>query len=308
MNAPRDDVKILYLAGAGRSGGTLLNRVLGQAEGYVAVGEVHDTWERNFLRQGHCACHQPFTLCPFWSAVIEEAFGSFDQVDAARMAQFRQNFRFSVQPSLLFAAGRRAHASEFAEYYAALSALYRAIAKISGARVIVESSRVASYGTALRQVPGLALYALHLVRDVRGVAASWHTQKEWLKPRGAGLAAMDWVASNLLAERQFRRDAVAYQVLRYEDLLASPQRHVEQIGEFVGEPLPKDLVDAQRQVEIHRYHAVVGNPDAFARGAVKLAAKDDAMSRLNAWQRATALMIGGGLMCRYGYLSRLSPS
>ena len=41
--------KILYVAGWGRSGTTLLDNVLGQVEGFVSTGELHNIWQRGLV-------------------------------------------------------------------------------------------------------------------------------------------------------------------------------------------------------------------------------------------------------------------
>jgi hypothetical protein len=58
-------------------------------------------------------------------------------------------------------------------YREVLGRVYRAVRSVSGASVIVDSSKYATYGGLLAGVPGLDLRALHLVRDSRAVAYSW---------------------------------------------------------------------------------------------------------------------------------------
>lgn len=40
------EVKVLYIAGWGRSGSTILDNVLGQVEGFFSGGELSYLWER----------------------------------------------------------------------------------------------------------------------------------------------------------------------------------------------------------------------------------------------------------------------
>ena len=68
MTAP---IRLLFVAGAGRSGTTILNTILGQVPGMVAVGEVRYIWERAFGENHRCGCGEPFARCPFWSDVID---------------------------------------------------------------------------------------------------------------------------------------------------------------------------------------------------------------------------------------------
>src|SRR6185312_11260354 len=78
--------RILSIAGAGRSGSTLLAMLLGGLPGCTAVGELRHIWERGVIANRLCGCGEPFHECPFWTAVGREAFGGWDAVDAERQA------------------------------------------------------------------------------------------------------------------------------------------------------------------------------------------------------------------------------
>ncbi len=54
-----------------------------------------------------------------------------------------------------------------------LSRVYQSLAKLTGARVIVDSSKRPAIGTLLRALPGVSHYVVHLVRDPRAVAYSY---------------------------------------------------------------------------------------------------------------------------------------
>jgi len=64
-------VKIIYIAGYGFSGSTLLERMLAVHPQIIGCGEVH-----NFLNDFHesevCSCGLILTLCPYWKSVYAE--------------------------------------------------------------------------------------------------------------------------------------------------------------------------------------------------------------------------------------------
>ena len=115
-----------------------------------------------------------------------------------------------------------------------LGSLYRAIAEVSGARVIVDSSKHVSTALVLRRTAGVDLHVVHLVRDSRGVAHSWTKEVERPEtrdgrdhaplPPGLGRRLVG------LVQRRLRRDragsACRPPSLRYEDLLADPRAHI----------------------------------------------------------------------------------
>ena len=58
-------------------------------------------------------------------------------------------------------------------YQALTDRLYQAVRKVSGASVIVDSSKHASYALLLRDLPEFEFRLVHLVRRSHGVAHSW---------------------------------------------------------------------------------------------------------------------------------------
>ncbi|HEX6984894.1 MAG TPA: hypothetical protein VF170_05935, partial [Planctomycetaceae bacterium] len=59
---------MLYVAGWGRSGSTLLSYILADLPGFVAVGELRYLWSA--ISNGElCGCGEPVTACPFWKDI-----------------------------------------------------------------------------------------------------------------------------------------------------------------------------------------------------------------------------------------------
>src|SRR5947209_19958625 len=74
-------VRVLYVGGCGRSGSTLLDRMLGQVPGVLAIGEVVHIWRRGVGEDQLCGCGKAFTDCEFWSEVGDVAFGGWGGFD-----------------------------------------------------------------------------------------------------------------------------------------------------------------------------------------------------------------------------------
>ena len=64
-------VKVAFVGATGRSGSTLVARVLGGAPGACSVGELCWIWNYGVLNDRPCGCGEPFSACPFWTAVGE---------------------------------------------------------------------------------------------------------------------------------------------------------------------------------------------------------------------------------------------
>src|SRR3954453_3027262 len=67
----------LFIAGSGRSGSTLVERILGGIPGTVNVGELLDLPRRVAPRDERCGCGEVFSACPFWTAVGERLPGGW---------------------------------------------------------------------------------------------------------------------------------------------------------------------------------------------------------------------------------------
>ena len=70
--------RVLYIAGTGRSGSTLLANILGEVDGVFAAGEVRYLWQRGLTERRLCGCGVPVRECPVWSRVLAEA-GHLDE-------------------------------------------------------------------------------------------------------------------------------------------------------------------------------------------------------------------------------------
>ena len=57
-------LKVLYIAGVGRSGSTLLERMLGAVPGSVNTGELNAIFSRVATQDQRCGCGEPFSACP----------------------------------------------------------------------------------------------------------------------------------------------------------------------------------------------------------------------------------------------------
>ena len=307
----RERTKVLYIAGFGRSGSTLLGNVLGQVEGFVSVGEVRQVWEYGLVQNKTCGCGEPFSECELWRPVVDEAFGGAGGVDPRKMVRLREGWaRTKHIPLMLTSPGRRFVERRLAEYLDALGRLYRAVGTVSGSRVIVDSSKFPSYGCALGMVPSVDLYVLHLVRDPRAVAYSWQRKRlqpdpqnpECMPLRGPAESSTRWTARNLAVEAIKRRPSGArHLLLRYEDFASEPRKAVGRALELVGEETaPRPHVGAHA-VELGANHNVWGNPGRFRTGTVEIRSDREWAHRMKPKDRRLVSSLTLPLLAGYGY-------
>jgi len=307
--APLD---VLYVGGMGRSGSTLTDLMLDSLEGHVAVGELFYLWRNGVLHDGLCACGAAFSGCPFWSAVGHQAFGGWRKADGERAVRLQETVdRTACIPLLLSPRRPAAFQAALEEYTDILQRLYTAIATVSGARVVVDSSKRPSLAFVLRAMPGLRLTVAHVVRDPRGVAYSF--AKHVALPEGAALrqtqprtgtlrVARRWVTVNALIGSLSSLGVRSVRV-RYEDLVRDPVRELTRVAaaEGLGCRADPDVVSEQG-LRVPATHVVAGGRIRLADGVLPLRL-DDAWRRdmpERARRLVTALTLPS--RARYGYL------
>jgi hypothetical protein len=286
-------IKVLFIGGYGRSGSTVLDRVLGSIDGVHSVGELRHVFREGYRENRLCGCGQPFADCPFWAEVTARAFGS--SFDAERMLDLQRRVdRWWRLPRLVGdqRAGRRG--SELRAYRVALGDLYSAIAEVSGSSVLVDSSKDVSHGYVIRGIGApVKPYVLHLVRDSRAVAHSWQRRK-FNPGSGADMdryglvrTSAEWSAINLLTGAHAALGPRSrYMLGRYGGFTADPAGFVDEVLEFIGERQRPSPVGADKSVELAGGHTVAGNPNRFDRGRLQVRADEAWRTRMPRRSRA----------------------
>jgi hypothetical protein len=297
-------VKVLYIAGCGRSGSTILSNVLGKTKNFFAGGEIRSIWDRNLAGDVPCGCGAPFRECEVWKAVLEEAFGGPDRVDTCEMIRRRDRARSRHLLRLLLPGGDQWLISGLGEYRAVLENLYRAIHTVTGCSVIIDSSKLPSYAYVLRTLPTIDLYVVHLIRDPHGTAYSWQQKKAYIKLRSPLETSLTWNTWNVVTELFWHSLPHRYLMLRYEDFIAKPQESIERILDLVQEEAQSHCLVDEHIVELEASHTASGNPSRFQTGKVALRLDERWKSRMAFRDRALVTALTWPLLIRYGYARR----
>lgn len=302
--------RVLLLGGMGRSGSTLLERILGQAASVVEIGEAVHLWERGLHDDELCGCGQPFSRCSFWSRVGDAAYDGWTAVDTEDAVRLRRTVvRNRFAPGLLFAAPRTGWRLDRDRLVRMVEDLYRGVTAVSGAEVIADSSKHPAYAMLLRRAC-LDLRCVLVVRDPRGVANSWRrsvrrpeiTDRVEEMPRyGLVYTSVIWQVYALLYAA-LRRLGVPVMTVRYEDVLEEPEATVAAILEFAGAsdtaPVPGLTPD---RVVLEPGHTVAGNPMRFTHGEVPLRRDDRWREEMNPRERRLVSRLTWVARRRYGY-------
>ena len=127
-----------------------------------------------------CACGEPVANCPLWQDVMN---GWSITGDAASLNRYSD--LVDRVDSVHFSNRKLAIADqEFFQTQTAL--LYQSIARVTGATVLIESSKSPNRLRHLLGVPGVSVRAIHLIRDVASVARSM--ARSWQAAPSAGIS------------------------------------------------------------------------------------------------------------------------
>ncbi len=316
-NIPESNrVKVLYIAGSGRSGSTIIGNVLGQLEGFFSAGELRFIWERNLLENRLCGCGKPFGECCVWQEVLRRAFGGPENVDVSELIHTREStLRIRHIPLALTPWLEPLLRPRLGGYLEALGRLYGAVADTTGSRVIVDSSKYPSYGYMLAMIPTIDLYVVHLVRDPRAVAYSWTKTKlepihrgdsRHMERHASAKTAYGWIVWSVAAEMFWKRSPRCYLQVRYEDFVDNPQEVLYRILEHVGERLQPLPLVAERRVRLDTNHTVSGNPNRFRTGMVDLRPDEEWKWQMKRADKAIVKALSWPLLLKYGYLGTAS--
>lgn len=299
---------IIYIAGAGRSGSTLLSNLLGQLPGAVSVGELYYLWERGLRDNILCGCGTPVRECPFWAEVLQRTSASMGVDDVAPLlAAGAAATRTRRIPWLLTARGRDHFETAVQPFSDLLEHLYRAIREITGCQWIVDASKFPTYGFVLTRTRGLDVSVIHLIRDARAVGYSWQ-RKKYSPDSGTlfgrmstGRSALIWdvwnVGAEVLgglvpAERSYR--------LRYESFIEQPEASLADIIRATGvNASPSDVITEGR-VTMRQAHTIGGNPVRFER-SMPLRLDTEWQRDMPAGRRALTTLLTWPLLWRYQY-------
>jgi hypothetical protein len=302
------DLPVIYIAGSGRCGSTLLERVLGEIPGYVNVGELvqlaRDTAPGNKL----CGCGQRFAECPFWTAVGKRGFGGWDSesLESVSQAQGRVTRRHYLKGVPGVEQAGRADLASLGAWY---KRLFLAIAAESGAACVVDASK--EIGQALMlEGAGVDVRVIHLIRDVRGVAFSM-SRRHAASPDPANRVELEWSTSPALAaalwvsamneEKLLSQRGIPVTRMRYEDFIRQPSQAVEQALGRLGRPVgPADLTHiGDQRVTLPSSHGLSGNPSRFREGELFLRQDEAWRDQMPLRDRAIVSLIGRRYLRRY---------
>ena len=308
-------MKILYIAGAGRNGSTLVGQCLATHPGFVFPGELTHVWRRGFIDNELCGCGIKFLDCDFWRQIADHP--SMRELDIHnRVSQVRDNAsRFSRIPA--FFAGRRAKQANDHCYVEAYRRLIDRVGVVGNASCIVDASKYPTDLAVLIEHQKLLppIHVLHLVRDCNATVYAWkkrklrnevHWQTQYMPRYSAVQTALAWLAFNGLTKTLVTRYDIPYSLVRYEDFALEPMKILTQIfdGMHVSNTDANFSILRPHADSSHarNSHVMGGNPSKFGFDFGSIRLDEEWKTQLSRFDRLLVKCIAGRLQHEYGYL------
>lgn len=299
-------VRVIYIAGYGRSGTTLLDIALGQHPAVMGGGEIATLARHVWPNDEYCACGAPAQSCPMWRGIVED--WSEDE-EPTLIEDYR---RAQERTETIFGLGRLLERSRSTLHASRSAKLFKSIAARSGSTVVVDSSKLPGRAFALAKTPGITLIVVHVVRDPRGVA--WSLKKGYKRQVDVGIqrellpkpllyTALRWIVVNLATERLCRQVGSHRSVrIKYEDFVADTRGTVRRILALVDPEMAAQSLDMAAS-SISPQHQVAGSRHRM-QSKIVVGRDEHWKETMPRFQRWLVTLACAPLLARYGYALR----
>ncbi|MBM7622982.1 sulfotransferase [Sporohalobacter salinus] len=229
---------IIYIAGYGRSGSTLLERVLSSNKKLFGLGELTNFLDLIEEKKSYCSCGEELKKCSFWSNIIDKII---------RQRNYNNNFNQNI-----------------------FSFIFEEIP--NDVEYVIDSSKTARTNyfrpIKLLKTTDFDVKIIHLVRDGRGcmwsnLKGSNRKMEKGLDPKlpfAAFRTIIGWPLANISAHlfQLFSTEENYYRV-RYEDFVETPGKVLEKIGKFLNVNFDQQIKMLKKQKDIPVGHQLSGN-------------------------------------------------
>ncbi|MCK5172133.1 MAG: sulfotransferase [Planctomycetes bacterium] len=266
--------KLVYIAGVGHSGSTLLDIVTGTIPGVFSAGEMTYLPSRMSYRKFPCSCLSALSECRVWSKVVadvskEVGFDVRQDPLRYRMALLQrqrwktdllQDICFTLQRAVFgYAMQRRPLGFIEGVWRRALNErignnwrIFDAICETCDVRYVVDSSKHIYRAKLLHSRRPADVYVLLLIRDLRGLA--WSSIKRRRDP----------IRTVRKLVRQYNRilstvrnmEGASFTPVKYERLCSDPIGERRRIAGFLGLDDPGSAIE----IDPTKHHLTGGNP------------------------------------------------
>lgn len=256
--------QVIYIAGGGHSGSTLLDMIIGTSPKVFGLGEVLFYNSYNYklsdpklynVHKRKCSCNSEFEKCSFWNKVNKIAprklnvGKEYSVVDTLKTIWNIicpwQKFRFSLKTG---------------DDKIFFDSVYKSINN-QEVQYLLDSSKDPRRLLQIEQGIGKkSLKVIFLVRDIRGYINSYNNPKKWrvqqagLKPQNYIRAGIRWVAVNIAIATYIKIHKIDAIKINYESFSRNPDSVLNNLQNEWGIELSDHYLKDVRNTTYHNIH------------------------------------------------------
>lgn len=215
-----NQIQVLYLLGAGRSGTTLMATVLNASKKEItSVGEVHQ-FREHLVGGKHCSCGKSLETCEFWKKIVTKLPKKIEK----QLAECEKKEKHKKIPSLFL------NMQPDNEYLESQESVFRQISVNSPGNIILDSSKYIARYLLLSRSDRISIKGIYVVRDIRGVINSFKKKVQTSKPPIATIVY--YFLINFFGQLVCWLDSRVIKV-KYEDFIEEPTSQLLRIQHHV---------------------------------------------------------------------------
>jgi hypothetical protein len=276
--------------------------LIGELPGFAFLGELRKLWQVGLPQGRSCGCGLPYDECPIWSVVLPKI--GMDAAMPKRWQEVAAPDRRSSLHAWQLSRGNGADDADVAAYSELLGEAYRALSEATGARVLVDTSKLPADAVLVSRLPDIDAYFLELVRDPRGTVYSALRRGEgsaFARLRQTVIGSAGWLVRHAAARRLLQSvGSERAMVTTYERLVGDPDTVLAEVARFVGEPATENAVVIGGRADLGVAHTPIGG-GRFKAVSVELSRDDRWVSSMSGTDRRVVGMLTWPLARRFGY-------
>lgn len=283
---------IIYIAGDGHTGSTLLDIILGSGKKSFSTGELRFLAEKGVVNGEYCSCGVPVPECTLWKEIIEE----WEKVMTLDWESYIQIQKVLKSKKKIFKARKllNKQPEQIKNFIDDTEQLYSIIFSVTGSDTIIDSSKASGMIPILKELK-FNLSVIHLTRSFGDVLNSnkKRAKKDLEKgiehdivPKSTLTVLVNWFFINILTK--YHTKGVECKHIKYEE-------YIDELKQTVSDIIP---VDSEYEALLENRgpfmpaHLVAGN--AIRRKGEQFVTKkpmNTSYSRLNSAERVLAKTI-----------------
>ena len=230
------------------------------------------------MKNNKCSCGETFPTCSFWQVVSKEHIRSFPSINFEELKnEFREIEKWSNYFKLRKLIKTKKENSLnpiLVKYLTHNEKLYEIISRISGKKIIVDSSRNPGRLLALLSSNKIEMYTIDIIRDPRATMNSLiqtDIRNVHENRQNTFLNILNWNIKNLLGLDIMRNiDADKGTYISYKSFTRNPARVLKKLEKRLNLPLNYEEDNGKFTIKLEAGHIFKGNRSRFNKGNITI--------------------------------------